>query len=224
MHRTIKSFVMRAGRVSSRQQWGLDACLATYQLPPPGTSWNLTEIFGREADTVVEIGFGMGASLVSMAKAAPELNFVGIEVHRAGIGSVLASLHDEGLQNVRVAPFDAVAVFQSCIPADSLAGVQLFFPDPWPKKRHHKRRLVQPEWLNQVIPKLKIGGFLHCATDWEEYAHHMMTVLSADPRLSNTDLNKGFIPKPERRPLTKFEQRGTRLGHGIWDLLFVRLA
>lgn len=222
MHRTIKSFVLRTGRVSHRQQLALDEWLVDYELPPTEGKWNLTTAFGRAADTVVEIGFGMGSSLVTMAKAAPEINFVGIEVHRAGIGSLVADLHDEGIQNVRVATFDAVEVFNTCLLDEELAGVQLFFPDPWPKKRHHKRRLVQPELIHRLIKKIKVGGFLHCATDWEAYAEQMLAVLTAEPHLANTQVEGGFTPRPERRPLTKFEQRGNRLGHGVWDLMFIR--
>lgn len=222
MHRTIKSFVLRTGRVSHRQQQALDEWLADYELPAPGQQWDLKTAFGRSADTVVEIGFGMGSSLVSMAKAAPEINFVGIEVHRAGIGSLVADLHDENIQNVRVAPFDAVEVFKTCLADQALVGVQVFFPDPWPKKRHHKRRLVQGEFVHTLVEKVKVGGFLHCATDWEDYAQQMLAVLSTEPLLKNADDAGGFMPRPERRPLTKFEQRGNRLGHGVWDLMFIR--
>lgn len=217
MHRTIKSFVLRTGRVSPRQQLALDQWLIDYELPSPGHAWDLTAAFGRMADTVVEIGFGMGDSLVSMAKAEPSINFVGIEVHRAGIGSLVAALHDEGVQNVRIAPFDAVEVFKTCFVDESLSGVQLYFPDPWPKKKHHKRRLVQAEFIQVLIKKIKIGGFFHCATDWEDYAQKMLSVLSEEPALEG-----GFVPRPSRRPLTKFEQRGNRLGHGIWDLMYHR--
>ena len=222
MHRTIKSFVLRTGRVSHRQQLALDEWLAHYELPAPGQQWDLTTTFGRTTDTVVEIGFGMGASLVDMAKAAPETNFIGIEVHRAGIGSLIADVHDDGIQNIRVAPYDAVEVFKTCLQDQALAGVQIFFPDPWPKKRHQKRRLVQPEFIHALVEKIKVGGFLHCATDWEDYAEQMLSVLSDEPLLNNADAAGGFMPRPERRPLTKFEQRGNRLGHGVWDLMFTR--
>lgn len=222
MHYSIKSFVLRTGRVSHRQKLALDEWLVHYELPSPGKEWDLTSAFGRRADTVVEIGFGMGDSLVTMAKASPEINFVGIEVHRAGIGSLVAALHEEGIQNVRVAPFDAVEVLKTCIANEGLAGVQIFFPDPWPKKRHQKRRLIQPEFIRMLVDKIKIGGFIHCATDWEDYAAQMLSVLSGESRLLNAHPEGGFMPRPERRPLTKFEQRGNRLGHGVWDLMFVR--
>jgi tRNA (guanine-N7-)-methyltransferase len=222
MQRRIKSFVLRTGRVSHRQQDALDHWLADYVVPEPGELFCLTTEFGRAADTIVEIGFGMGGSLVSMAKSRPDINFLGIEVHLAGIGSLAASLHDEGINNVRIAPFDAVEVFKTCIADNTLAGIQIFFPDPWPKKRHHKRRLIQAELIQMLMQKVKVGGFIHCATDWSEYAEHMMAVLSAEPMLLNQQADGGFSPKPDTRPLTKFEQRGHRLGHGVWDLIFIR--
>jgi len=238
LRRTIKSFVLRAGRMSPRQQQGIDLWLMDYLIPStvitsPGETrnldiistdqveyWDLPTLFGRDADTVVEIGFGMGASLLTMARQAPEVNFIGIEVHWAGVGSLAADLHDHEITNVKIAPYDAVEVFKRCIPDHELAGVQIFFPDPWPKKRHHKRRLIQPDFIRLLMTKLKPGGFIHCATDWEEYAMHMHAVLSAEPALHNVQADGQFLPRPDTRPLTKFEQRGTRLGHGVWDLKF----
>lgn len=222
MRRTIKSFVLRAGRISGRQQHALDTYLSQYELPINGSPWNFSEIFGRDADTIVEIGFGMGASLLTMAMQQPEKNFIGIEVHRAGIGSLLADIHDNNISNIRIIPHDAVEVLKQHIPSDSLAGIQIFFPDPWPKKRHHKRRLVQPEFLQVLLPVLGKGAFVHCATDWQEYADHMLEVLEQQTFLQNVQEAGGFIDRPETRPLTKFEQRGNRLGHGVWDLLFVK--
>ncbi len=223
MHRTIKSFVMRAGRVSNRQQQGLDIWLNDYQLPAPMEGvWDLTQAFKRTADTIVEIGFGMGHSLLMMSKAKPELNYIGIEVHQAGVGSLAADLHEQAIHNVCIAPYDAVEVFKSCIADDALVGVQIFFPDPWPKKRHHKRRLIQIDFIQELLKKIKSGGFIHCATDWQEYAEHMHAVLQAIPSLHNQQADGGFAPRPETRPLTKFEQRGTRLGHGVWDLIYFK--
>lgn len=220
--RGIKSFVLRAGRISNRQQQALDCWLDDYIMPTPDMPWDLTQAFECQADTIVEIGFGMGASLLTMARQRPELNFIGIEVHVAGVGSLVADLHDLAISNVRVAPFDAVEVFKTALIDNSLSGVQIFFPDPWPKLRHQKRRLIQDEFVKQLIPKIKVGGFLHCATDWEPYAQQMLAVLSSQPSLCNQNVDKGFSPRPATRPITKFEQRGTRLGHGVWDLIFIK--
>lgn len=222
MQRTIKSYVLRAGRMSPRQQMGLEQWLPQYLLPAPPVCWNFAECFGRTADVVVEIGFGMGASLIAMAQAEPAVNFVGIEVHRAGIGAITADLHELQLKNVRIAPYDAVEVFNYSIADATLAGIQIFFPDPWPKKRHQKRRLVQPKFIHQLTQKIKRGGYIHCATDWQDYAEQMHAILSTETQLTNQDPAGGYVTRPERRPLTKFEQRGHRLGHGVWDLMFLR--
>lgn len=222
MTRTIRSFVCRAGRISPRQQYALDTLLTNYTLDVSQQTWDLAAIFQRTAETIVEIGFGMGASLVEMAKVFPEKNFIGIEVHRPGIGSLVADVHDAGLTNVRVVAHDAVQVFSQCLPAGALAGIQVFFPDPWPKKRHHKRRLIQASFLDLVLPSLQKGGFIHCATDWQEYAEHMMTVLTADTHLINQEGAGLFAARPATRPITKFERRGQRLGHGVWDLIFLK--
>jgi len=223
MLRTIKSFTLRAGRLSPRQARALDLWLPDYVLPVEGQLWDLAEAFGREAETVVEIGFGMGASLIEMAQARPDINFLGIEVHRAGVGSLVADLHDLGLTNVRVVAHDAVEVFNTCLSPGSIDGVQIFFPDPWHKARHHKRRLIQTNFVRVLLQAIKIGGFVHCATDWEDYANQMLEVLSNESMLNNKDVNSSFFPRPERRPLTKFEARGQRLGHGTWDLMFTRI-
>ncbi|WP_126339629.1 tRNA (guanosine(46)-N7)-methyltransferase TrmB [Legionella spiritensis] len=222
MKRTIRSFVLRGGRISTRQQQGLLQWLKDYEMPMAETVWDFDSVFGRNADTVVEIGFGMGASLLAMASEHPQCNFIGIEVHRAGIGSLAADLHDHAIQNVRIAAHDAVEVFNHHLTDNSLAGIQIFFPDPWPKKKHHKRRLIQPGLVRLLVQKLKVGGFLHCATDWEDYAEHMMAVLSDETGLVNKAGEGCFVPRPETRPLTKFEQRGTRLGHGVRDLIFFK--
>ncbi|MBN9229820.1 MAG: tRNA (guanosine(46)-N7)-methyltransferase TrmB [Legionella sp. 40-6] len=223
MHRRIKSYVLRTGRVSNRQQQGLDLWIKDYNLPLSDKPWDFTEIFGRSGDVIVEIGFGMGASLLTMAQQQPDCNFLGIEVHQAGVGSLAADLHDHQIKNVRIIAQDAVQILQTQIPDESLAGIQIFFPDPWPKKRHHKRRLIQTEFVHLLTLKLKKSGFIHCATDWQEYAVHMLEVLSTNRSLKNLSPQEdGYIPRPETRPLTKFEQRGTRLGHGVWDLLFIK--
>ncbi|KTC78111.1 tRNA (m7G46) methyltransferase, SAM-dependent [Legionella brunensis] len=222
--RTIKSFVLRGGRISNRQQQALEHWLKDYELPLTEIPWNLEQLFGRQADTVVEIGFGMGASLLAMAEQHPELNFIGIEVHRAGIGSLAADLHEKSITNVRIVSHDAVEVFKSQLAKDSLARVQIFFPDPWPKKRHHKRRLIQPEFVKLLTERIKLNGVIHCATDWQDYAEYMLSVLSAELKLENTQENGGFSPRPDTRPLTKFERRGNKLGHGVWDLIYRKIV
>ena len=224
VHRTIKSFTLRAGRLSPRQASGLNTYLPHYALPMQTKPWDLADVFERDAPTIAEIGFGMGQSLVQMAKERPEINFLGIEVHRAGIGSLVADIHDAGLTNVRVAPYDAVQVFQQCIAPNVLAGVQIFFPDPWPKARHHKRRLIQSAFISTLVQGIKLDGFVHCATDWEDYANHMVLVLNQELSLMNQTPDGDFSPRPETRPLTKFEARGQKLGHGTWDLIFKRIA
>lgn len=222
MQRRIKSYVLRTGRVSNRQQQGLDLWLKDYELIMSDSPWCFSKEFGRAADTLVEIGFGMGTSLFNMATDNPRLNYIGIEVHKAGIGSLVADLHDHQLSNIRVVTHDAVEVFQTQLEDNSLSGVQIFFPDPWHKKRHHKRRLIQSEFIQLLVKKIKQNGFIHCATDWQEYAEYMLEVLSAEPSLDNQQLDGSYSPKPESRPLTKFEQRGERLGHGVWDLIFIK--
>ncbi len=222
MQRTIKSFVLRTGRVSNRQQQALDCYLDDYELPLGSRAWDLPLIFGSEAKIIVEIGFGMGDSLLAMALQQPVLNFIGIEVHKAGIGSLVAKLRDNAISNVRVVTQDAVDVFKYHLADNSLAGIQIFFPDPWHKKRHHKRRLIQAEFVTMLVQRLKIGGFIHCATDWEDYAEHMQRVLSKEPTLMNAQADGGFSPRPAMRPVTKFERRGTQLGHGIWDLIYIK--
>ncbi|WP_028388598.1 tRNA (guanosine(46)-N7)-methyltransferase TrmB [Legionella fairfieldensis] len=222
MQRTIKSFVLRAGRVSNRQQQALDHWLDHYELTLEDSPWDLQRVFTREAPAIVEIGFGMGASLLTMARQQPEHNFIGIEVHKAGIGSLVADLHDHEITNVRIVTHDAVDVLKHHLADNSLTGVQIFFPDPWHKKRHHKRRLIQPEFISLLVKKIKPGGFIHCATDWQDYAEHMLAVLSAETGLVNSQSEGGYSPRPLSRPLTKFEERGKRLGHGVWDLIYIR--
>lgn len=182
--------------------------------------WSPSTLFGREAPLVVEIGFGMGDATVEIAKALPDMDFIGIDVHPPGIGHLLQRLEDEALQNVRVMEHDAVDVFTHMIPDASLAGLHVFFPDPWPKARHHKRRLLKPSFVALAAKKLHPGGYFHCATDWENYAEQILEVFIEEPLLANT--SHGFAPKPSYRPQTKFENRGLKLGHGVWDILFKR--
>ncbi|RFA26834.1 tRNA (guanosine(46)-N7)-methyltransferase TrmB [Alkalilimnicola ehrlichii] len=220
--RPIRSFVRREGRLTEGQQRALDVLYPQFGLEPDGQAFDFDAIFGRTSKTVLEIGFGNGESLATMAKNQPELDYLGIEVHRPGVGHLLMRLEEERLENVRVICGDAQEIVKHQIPDASLFGVQLFFPDPWPKKRHHKRRIVQPEWVAQMAQKIAPGGFLHLATDWENYAEHMLEVVSANPDFANQAGAGNFAPRPAHRPITKFETRGQRLGHGVWDLLLTR--
>lgn len=222
-HRPIRSYVLRMGRLTDGQQRAFDDYWPRYGLAHSDGSLDYAAVFGREAPRVLEIGFGMGQSLVAMAAAAPATDFIGIEVHRPGVGKLLHSMATEGVDNIRIYCHDAVEVLRDCIPPASLDTVQIFFPDPWHKKRHHKRRLIQPAFAEQLVAYLKPAGILHLATDWENYAEQMLEVLSATSGLENTAGVGNYAPRPESRPLTKFEQRGERLGHGVWDLLFRRV-
>lgn len=220
--RAIRSFVLRTGRMTASQQQAYDLGWGRWGLSHDDGLLNTVKAFGRTGPVVLEIGFGMGDSLVAMAKAAPASNFIGIEVHTPGVGKLMRGMLDDGLDNIRVYHHDAVEVLRDCIPPESLDGVQIFFPDPWHKKRHHKRRLIQPPFVEQLAGYLKPGGVLHLATDWENYAQQMMQVLSASPSYRNCVGQNAYATRPEYRPLTKFEKRGHRLGHGVWDMLFAR--
>ncbi|MCC5854373.1 MAG: tRNA (guanosine(46)-N7)-methyltransferase TrmB [Idiomarina sp.] len=220
--RRIRSFVKREGRLTKGQASALERLWPSMGINAPhsGERLDLVQLFGREAPVALEIGFGMGHSLVAMAKAAPEIDFIGIEVHRPGVGACLMEAELQGVTNLRVVEFDAVEVLEQWLDDNVLDRVQVFFPDPWHKKRHHKRRLIQPEFVQLLRRKLKVDGVLHLATDWENYAEHMLEVLSAAPGFVNLATDGTFIPRPAERPLTKFEQRGHRLGHGVWDMKF----
>lgn len=218
----IKSFVLRQGRLTKSQQNALDNLWPKFGLDISQGMLDLNDVFGRDANTIVEIGFGMGTSLVAMAKANPEQNYIGIEVHRPGVGALLKQIEEEELTNIRVFNDDAIEVLAQCIPENALSGVYLFFPDPWHKKKHNKRRIVQPEFAATIARHLKQGGHFHMATDWEDYSEQMMEVMSAAPDYENTSGEGQFTPRPDYRPLTKFEQRGHRLGHGVWDLIFAK--
>jgi tRNA (guanine-N7-)-methyltransferase len=215
----IRSFVRRQGHLTQGQQTALDNHWDSYCLDPQ-KSVNFVEVFGRTAPLIVEIGFGNGDSLAKMAAANPHIDYLGIEVHRPGVGHLLLLLHEQGLTNVRIYCHDAMDIMEHKIVDSSLAAVHLFFPDPWPKARHHKRRIVRPVFMGLIARKLAMGGYFHAATDWENYAESMLEVLSANQQLHNTSPTQTYCERPDYRPLTKFEQRGLRLGHGVWDLIF----
>ncbi len=215
----IRSFSRRQGRITAGQQQALSDFWDKYGLEPD-IECRFNEIFGREAPVIVEIGFGNGDSLAEMAEANPDFNYIGIEVHRPGVGHLIMQLEARELSNVRIFCHDAVEILARSIPDQSLTGVHLFFPDPWPKKRHHKRRIINPAFVNLVTAKLARDSYFHCATDWENYAKHMLAALSNAPSLRNTNADGGYSERPSYRPLTKFENRGLRLGHGVWDLIF----
>ena len=220
--RTIRSFVKREGRLTRAQRRALDKLLPRYGLAAD-TMIEPVAIFGHSAPLILEIGFGNGESLAAMAAQDPTSDFIGIEVHRPGIGHLLLDLERQDLVNVRVFTADAIEVLKCCIPDNILERVLLFFPDPWPKKRHHKRRIVQHEFIRQLARKLVPGGILHMATDWENYAGHMLDIMTAEPEFRNCAGKGNVSPRPAWRPVTKFERRGQRLGHGVWDLLFERV-
>ncbi|AOE38997.1 tRNA (guanosine(46)-N7)-methyltransferase TrmB [Pantoea agglomerans] len=221
--RRIRSFVRRQGRLTKGQQQALDTLWPVMGVEYQPEPVDLPALFGREAPVTLEIGFGMGASLVIMAQNTPQQNFLGIEVHAPGVGACLAAAKEADVQNLRVMCHDAVEVLEKMIPDNSLRMVQLFFPDPWHKARHNKRRIVQVPFAELVMRKLKLGGVFHMATDWEAYAEHMLEVMNSIDGYRNQSEQQNYVPRPETRPLTKFEQRGQRLGHGVWDLMFERV-
>lgn len=216
--RGIRSFVLRTGRTTVGQQRALDTLGPRFLVPYAPQPVDLPALFGRTAPVVLEIGFGMGEATAHIAGLMPDRDFLCCEVHTPGVGALLKRIGDLGLSNIRIVQHDAVEVLEHMLPLSSLAGVHIFFPDPWHKARHNKRRLVQPAFLARLLPRLAPGGYIHCATDWEPYAQQMLEVLSAEPLLESTAA--GFAPRPDYRPLTKFENRGLRLGHGVWDVVF----
>ncbi len=214
----------REGRLTPGQQRALDRLWPRYGIDYSEALLDLDAVFGRSASHILEIGFGNGESLAEIAANHPEQDFIGIEVHRPGVGHLLRELEARDLDNVRVITHDAVEVLKAQIPDADLDAVYLFFPDPWPKKRHHKRRIVQPGFVQLLRRKLKVGGVFHLATDWENYAEHMLEVMRGAEGFRNLAADNAYSPRPGYRPVTKFEQRGQRLGHGVWDLLFERVA
>ena len=216
----IRSFVTRAGRLSIAQARALEELGPRFVLGYAKAPLDFHQAFGRTAPVILEIGFGMGDTTSHIAKAMPEKDFLGVEVHTPGVGSLLKQIGEQGLTNLRLIQHDAVEVLKQMIPDASLAGVHVFFPDPWHKARHNKRRLLQTPFVRLLADKLAPGGYLHCATDWEDYAVQMLDVLGAEPLLHNKA--EGYAPQPAYRPLTKFENRGIKLGHGVWDLVFAK--
>ena len=219
-HRPIRSFVLRQGRVSNAQQRAHQTLLPQFGIPYAPGLIDLDHVFARRAPKILEIGFGMGETTAAIAALHPENDYLGIEVHTPGVGSLLKAIDAEGLTNVRIVQHDAVEVLCHMIAHDTFDGVHVFFPDPWPKKRHHKRRLLQPAFVALLVERMKPGAYLHVATDWQEYAEYVLAVLKNNPLLENTAMD--YAPRPAYRPQTKFETRGLKLGHGVWDVIFKR--
>jgi len=240
-HGHIRSFVRRAGRTSDAQQRHFAQMMPAIGIPYRPAALDLAAAFGRDAPKILEIGCGMGETTAAIAAAHPENDYLGLEVHVPGVGALCKLIAEKKLANLRIGHHDAVEVVRDMLPAASLAGIHIFFPDPWRKTRHHKRRLIQPPFVALLASRLQPGGYLHCATDWENYALQMLDVLSREPSLENSVANPapaalqtalaagsaaglaGFAPRPAYRPQTKFETRGLRLGHGVWDLVFRRI-
>lgn len=218
--RPIKSYVLRQGRMTAAQRRYYDDGMPRWSIPYQPEVIDLQQVFGRMAPTILEIGFGMGETTAQIAAAHPDQDYLGLEVHQPGVGSLLRLIAEQNLTNIRIIQHDAVAVLTQMLPADRLDGVHIYFPDPWPKARHHKRRLIQPPLVRLLASRVRPGGYLHLATDWQNYAEQMLEVLTAEPLLRNR--HSDYAPRPDSRPLTKFERRGERLGHGVWDVLFER--
>ena len=218
--RPIRSFVLRQGRFSPAQREAYETLLPKLGVDYSASPLDLARVFGRDNPKILEIGFGMGETTAAIAASMPDRDFLAVDVHAPGVGSLLRQIDQARLSNVRVMRHDAVEVASNSIARGALAGVHVFFPDPWPKKRHHKRRLLKPEFVGVLAARLAHDGYLHVATDWEEYATEILATLQAEPSLVNTV--SGFAPRPDYRPLTKFERRGLARGHGVWDLVFRR--
>ena len=226
--RTIRSFVLRAGRTTTGQAKAFETLGPRFLQPYTGTPLDLAQAFGRDAPTILEIGFGMGEATAHIASVLPDTHFLCCEVHEPGVGALLKRIGEQDLPNIRICAHDAVEVIDHMLPLHSLDGVHIFFPDPWHKTKHNKRRLIQAPLIAKLAQRLKLGGYLHCATDWQPYAEQILEVLSAEPALRNRAAAAhpellGYAPKPHYRPLTKFENRGIKLGHGVWDVVFERV-
>jgi tRNA (guanine-N7-)-methyltransferase len=219
-HRPVRSFVLRQGRVSKAQRRAHDTLLPRYGVPFERRPLDLDALFGRRAPHILEIGFGMGETTAGIAAGHPQNDYLAIEVHTPGVGSLLKIIEERGLTNIRIVQHDAVEVLEHMIAPARLDGVHVFFPDPWPKKRHHKRRLLKAPFVKLLASRLTPGGYIHVATDWEEYAREILEVMSAEGELENSAAT--FAPRPADRPVTKFEERGVKLGHRVWDIVFAR--
>jgi tRNA (guanine-N7-)-methyltransferase len=217
----VRTYVLRQGRLTEAQRRARDELMPRFGVPYTREQLDLARLFGRDSPKILEIGFGMGETTALIAASHPDIDYLAIEVHTPGVGSLLARIARDGLTNVRVIQHDAVEVLRDMIAPGSLDGVHVFFPDPWPKKRHHKRRLIQPAFVSLLAARMRAGAYLHIATDWEDYAQQILEVLSGDPLFANTAA--GYARRPEHRPLTKFESRGLKLGHAVWDVLFRRV-
>ena len=217
---TVRSFVRRTGRVTTGQAKAFAELGSTFVLPFQTAPLDMVAAFGRSAPVILEIGFGMGEATAHIAQVRPDDNFLCCEVHEPGVGALLKRIGEHKLDNIRILQHDAVEVLAHMLPEGSLQGIHVFFPDPWHKKKHNKRRLIQAPFLAKLVSRLAPGGYIHCATDWEPYAQQMLEVLSAEPQLRNS--TDGFAPRPSYRPTTKFEKRGLRLGHGVWDVIFLK--
>jgi tRNA (guanine-N7-)-methyltransferase len=222
--KSIRSFVIRAGRITVGQKNAFDTWWPVFGLSLFKGNIDPEQVFGRKAPLVLEIGFGMGDSLLEMARNEPDKNFIGIEVHPPGVGRLINVAGQENLTNLRVYMADAMDVLEDCIPDGSISRLQLYFPDPWHKKKHHKRRILQPAFVKKLHPKLAEGGIFHMATDWQAYAEHMLEVMNGMTEFVTEFTKTGYAPRPDYRPVTKFEKRGERLGHGVWDLLFKKVT
>lgn len=223
VNREIKSFVLRQGKITQGQQRALEELMPVFGLEYSNSLVDLNSFFGRDNPKVIEIGFGMGHATWQIAKNNPEIDYLGIEVHLPGVGALLMQTKDNQVSNLRVIRHDCVEVLRNMIADNSIDGFHIFFPDPWHKKRHHKRRLIQNKFIELLVSKLKPGAYLHIATDWENYAQWIINVLKDMPLLQNQALYGDYVSRPEYRPLTKFEQRGLRLGHGVWDIMYRKL-
>ncbi len=217
----IRSYVLRQGRISNAQQRCVDTLLPIYGIPYLSEPLDLENVFGRSATKILEIGFGMGETTAAIAQSHLQNDYLALEVHTPGVGSLLKQIEESGLKNIRIIQHDAVEVLRDMLADNVLDGVHIFFPDPWHKTRHNKRRLIQPSFVAQLVQKIKPGGYIHVATDWQDYAEQVLAVLSGEKSLENTAAN--YAPRPAYRPLTKFEQRGLRLGHDVWDLVFKKI-